>query len=390
MNFKNVLLILSVTGCILCKPSNNCTSYYKVRKNENLLDISIKHKLPLPVLKYLNNDINEVKKDQSICIEGDIDLIKYSKKVNEISKFKEISKSQTKSLKNAINRIFDKDEIEELNKTSDFIASSFNKVFNDLVNFDITTCEKTCKNSQNLLKMINDNEYNSFSIDKINLILEKSLNGFKFDIDTLYDRCVSFCYNKSFINKAINDYNKENEHVNIEHGEEDIKENVEEDNEEEKLNKRASCPTPSPSSYSKVEDMSIAVYGNTKIDVLNRVDGCSAGILDYDLFKPACNAHDYCYHCNDKSYCDKNLLKQLQSLCDAKYSPSGFFDFIGEIFTKNLSNCLSLANVYYLGVDTFGSSGFDSDKKSMDSNPNKSCYCSASYKSAFVDKPFYK
>jgi len=70
--------------------------------------------------------------------------------------------------------MFNKHEIKELNTTSDFISSNFNKVFkNDVTNFNITECENRCKTSQKMLKSIDDNEYNIFSIDTINSIFEK-------------------------------------------------------------------------------------------------------------------------------------------------------------------------------------------------------------------------
>ena len=55
-------------------PSNKCTRFHKVRKNETLIDIAGNKKVPISKLKYLNKGINldKISAGEKICVNGNV------------------------------------------------------------------------------------------------------------------------------------------------------------------------------------------------------------------------------------------------------------------------------------------------------------------------------
>ncbi|MDO4897900.1 MAG: phospholipase A2 [Rothia sp. (in: high G+C Gram-positive bacteria)] len=68
-----------------------------------------------------------------------------------------------------------------------------------------------------------------------------------------------------------------------------------------------------------------------------------------EIFRPACNSHDYCYSAQynrgrSREACDNAFYSSMRALCNRLYTPSS---------NRNIS-CLNESNVYYWAVRTFG------------------------------------
>ncbi|OUM59680.1 hypothetical protein PIROE2DRAFT_63603 [Piromyces sp. E2] len=379
--YKN-LFCLALLSLSLAEPIDNCSEYYKVGKNESILDIANKHKLPATALFYFNdNKLNEIKENQVICINKEVDMLKYLEVMVNHSELQELSKKEKSKVEKIINKKFNKDEIEELNQTSDFASLSFNKVFeSNLFNkFDLNKCERGCSNAQKIFNEINKSEDNLLSVSTINNIAEDVNTDFKIKNNTLYQNCLDFCYTNNFIQQYREEKEEAEEFVEIE--------SIPEKN---KFEKRG-CSGPSRKGTEKIGDLKVSrYYDNNELLKAGRIDGCSAPfeVLKIDIFKPACNAHYYCYHCSSsKSQCDSTLYSQLKTICKEKYLSLGFDNLFNGY--KNYGTCMTEALGYYLAVVDFGEGGYNSDRGWVEGKNNSDCVCSNACISNFMNQPFY-
>ena len=156
------------------------------------------------------------------------------------------------------------------------------------------------------------------------------------------------------------------------------------------LIKRANnCPNPSKKGSKKNGNSNINQYYKNNALLKNRIDGWSASIFSVNIFKPACNAHDYCYHCVIKEYCDYNLFDQLTKICVTNYlGNGGILDAVKNAITKQYQNCITIATAFKVAVEKLGNSGFYSDQEHVDKYDLRQC-CSSTHISRFVNQPFY-
>jgi hypothetical protein len=92
------------------------------------------------------------------------------------------------------------------------------------------------------------------------------------------------------------------------------------------------------------------------------MDGCSAPVDDpaskayKELFKGACDQHDFCYStlASGKGTCDDDFRANMESICRGYYH--------GVLNALQLGNCLAAVGVWYEAVNLQGQSSYDGDQ----------------------------
>ncbi|OUM57822.1 hypothetical protein PIROE2DRAFT_17080 [Piromyces sp. E2] len=255
-------------------------------------------------------------------------------------------------------------EIQKLNKNVKYIKDVIDDSLDskDKSAFSVEKCKRKCDHINNVITSLNRNPNEVFSIKLINNVYKK-MNRPLIKENTVYMSCLSNCYigNEISKEKPQNKENDSNESGNS------------------RLNKRISCPSIVKVRDYKHEDLVVPVYENTHDDVRTRVDGCSSKVLNElaDYFEPACNGHDACYHCLDKSKCDDDFYDNMQYICE-KYFP-GFSNLI------DYAQCKLYKNAAYQVVKVSGDVqwGYDQDHKW-----NSNCKCTTEINNKLISKNF--